>query len=79
MEYLKDFIIWINVVRCFRIWDLEVCGFYKSLWRMWIKGNYVLYVGCLVLFYCSYKLINVEVIYMLNKEMRLFDNNFFVK
>lgn len=79
MEHPKDYTTWINVARCFRIWDLEARGFHKSLWRMWIKGNHVLYVGCPASPYCSHKPTNVEAIYMPNKETRPPDNNFFAK
>lgn len=79
MEQPKDYTTWINVARCFRIWDLEARGFHKSLWRMWIKGNHVLYVGCPASPYCSHKPTNVDAIYMPNKETRPPDDRFFAK
>lgn len=64
MDYFMDWIIWSVLVKCLKIWDLDVRGFYKSMWWLWIKGNYVLIVGCFVLLYCYYKLLNVIYFYI---------------
>lgn len=55
------------------MWDLDFRGFYRSMWRFWIKKNYILVVGCFVFVYCMKKLKNLNLIYFLNKEMRLKD------
>jgi len=79
MEGPHDYLTWTNVARCFRIWDLDARGFHNGLWRMWVKGNHVIYIGCPVSPYCNKKPSDVEPIYMPNKETRPSDENFFAK
>jgi len=79
MDHPKDYTTWINVARCFRLWDLDTRGFHKSLWRMWVKGNHVLYMGCPASPYCSHKPTDLQPIYMPNKETRPPDENFFAR
>ncbi|KAL9957754.1 hypothetical protein ACROYT_G034692 [Oculina patagonica] len=79
MDHAEDYTTWINVARCFKIWDLDARGFHKSLWRMWIKGNHVMYVGCPASPYCNHRPTNIEPIYMPNTETRPSDENFFAK
>lgn len=79
MDHTTDYTTWINVARCFRIWDLDARGFHKGLWRMWVKGNHLLYIGCPISPYCSYKPNNLEPIYMPNTETRPADENFFAR
>ena len=79
MEHAHDYVTWTNVARCFRIWDLDARGFHKTLWRMWVKGNHVIYIGCPASPYCNQKPSNVEPIYMPKKETRPSDENFFAK
>ena len=75
MDRSNDYTTWINVARCFRIWDLDARGFHKSLWRMWVKGNHVLYIGCPASPYCTHKPNDSKPIYMPNRETRPADEN----
>lgn len=44
-ERSGDYETWINVARCFKLWDLDVRGFHKQMWRFWIKENRIFVVG----------------------------------
>lgn len=79
MDHTRDYTTWINVARCFRIWDLDARGFHKGLWRMWVKGNHLLYIGCPISPYCSHKPDHLQPIYMPNTETRPSDENFFAR
>jgi beta-1,2-N-acetylglucosaminyltransferase len=46
---------WQNAARCFKIWDMDVRGYHKSLFRFWIKGNHVMVIGCPDSPYCELK------------------------
>ncbi|KAJ4445887.1 hypothetical protein ANN_12573 [Periplaneta americana] len=45
MEEPKDFVTWLQVAKCFKIWDLDARGFHKSMWRMHMKGSEMLVIG----------------------------------
>ncbi|KAJ8887585.1 hypothetical protein PR048_013802 [Dryococelus australis] len=45
MEEPKDFITWLQVAKCFKIWDLDARGYHKSMWRMHIKGHEMFVIG----------------------------------
>jgi len=45
MENPKDFTTWLQVAKCFRIWDLDARGYHNSMWRMRMKGSDVMIVG----------------------------------
>ena len=40
-----DYETWNNVARCFKLWDLDVRGFHKQMWRFWIKESQMFVVG----------------------------------
>ncbi|XP_065826433.1 protein O-linked-mannose beta-1,2-N-acetylglucosaminyltransferase 1-like [Oscarella lobularis] len=40
-----DYATWMEVAKCFRLWDLDARGFHRGLWRFFLKGNHVLVVG----------------------------------
>ncbi|XP_012936070.1 protein O-linked-mannose beta-1,2-N-acetylglucosaminyltransferase 1 [Aplysia californica] len=40
-----DFNVWKTVAKCLHIWDLDVRGFHKSMWRLFLKGHPVLIIG----------------------------------
>ncbi|XP_074640445.1 protein O-linked-mannose beta-1,2-N-acetylglucosaminyltransferase 1-like [Tubulanus polymorphus] len=41
----KDYTTWKLLAKCLRLWDLDVRGFHKNLWRFYLKGNPILVVG----------------------------------
>ncbi|XP_067020096.1 protein O-linked-mannose beta-1,2-N-acetylglucosaminyltransferase 1-like [Acropora muricata] len=68
MEHGTDWGTWKEIARCLKIWDLDVRGFHKSMWRIWIKGNHVLIIGCPASPYCSHKPSDVTPIFIAKKE-----------
>lgn len=45
MDSGRDYTTWLQVAKCFKIWDLDARGFHKSMWRFFMKGNQLLVVG----------------------------------
>ena len=41
----KDHSTWLEVAKCFRIWDLDARGYYRGMWRMIYKGTPLFIVG----------------------------------
>lgn len=68
MDHPTDWVTWKGLANCLKIWDLDVRGFHKSMWRLWIKGNHVLIVGCPASPYCSHKPADVTPIFIAKKE-----------
>lgn len=68
MDSINDFTTWSNVANCLKIWDLDPRGFHKRLWRLWLKDNHVLIVGCPVSPYCNYKPSRLQPIHIPKKK-----------
>uniref|UniRef100_A0A8C8RC34 Protein O-linked-mannose beta-1,2-N-acetylglucosaminyltransferase n=1 Tax=Pelusios castaneus TaxID=367368 RepID=A0A8C8RC34_9SAUR len=45
MEQEADFTTWTQLAKCLHIWDLDVRGNHRGLWRLFRKKNHVLVVG----------------------------------
>ena len=45
MENAKDTETWLQVAKCFHIWDLDARGYHRGMWRMIYKGNPLFIVG----------------------------------
>ncbi|RMC08625.1 hypothetical protein DUI87_14873 [Hirundo rustica rustica] len=45
MEQEADFTTWTQLAKCLHIWDLDVRGNHKGLWRLFRKKNHFLVVG----------------------------------
>ena len=45
MENAKDTESWLQVAKCFHIWDLDARGYHRGMWRMIYKGNPLFIVG----------------------------------
>ena len=41
----KDFSTWLQVAKCFHIWDLDARGFHRGMWRMVYRGSPLFVVG----------------------------------
>lgn len=67
MKHASDWTTWNNVARCLHIWDLDVRGYHKSMWRLWLKGNHVLIVGSPASLYAKYKPNDVTPIFIPKK------------
>jgi beta-1,2-N-acetylglucosaminyltransferase len=68
MKHPSDWTTWNNIARCLHIWDLDVRGFHKSMWRLWLKGNHVLIVGAPASPYAKHKPENVQPIFIPKKS-----------
>ncbi|XP_023717300.1 protein O-linked-mannose beta-1,2-N-acetylglucosaminyltransferase 1 [Cryptotermes secundus] len=64
MEEPKDFVTWLQVAKCFKIWDLDARGYHKSMWRMRVKGSDMLVIGVPNSEYAKYKPSNITPIYL---------------
>lgn len=64
MEEPKDFVTWLQVAKCFKIWDLDARGYHKSMWRMRVKGSEMLIIGVPNSEYSKYKPANITPIYL---------------
>uniref|UniRef100_K7FYZ4 Protein O-linked-mannose beta-1,2-N-acetylglucosaminyltransferase n=1 Tax=Pelodiscus sinensis TaxID=13735 RepID=K7FYZ4_PELSI len=64
MEREADFTTWTQLAKCLHIWDLDVRGNHKGLWRLFRKKNHVLVVGVPASPYSSKKPSGVTPIYM---------------
>ncbi|XP_066996973.1 protein O-linked-mannose beta-1,2-N-acetylglucosaminyltransferase 1 [Anabrus simplex] len=64
MEEPKDFVTWLQVAKCFKIWDLDARGYHKSMWRMHMKGSEMLVIGVPNSEYAKYKPSNITPIYL---------------
>uniref|UniRef100_A0A023EZ29 Protein O-linked-mannose beta-1,2-N-acetylglucosaminyltransferase n=1 Tax=Triatoma infestans TaxID=30076 RepID=A0A023EZ29_TRIIF len=45
MNNSKDFDTWLQVAKCFKIWDLDARGYHKAMWRLRIKRHQLLVIG----------------------------------
>ncbi|XP_034231426.1 protein O-linked-mannose beta-1,2-N-acetylglucosaminyltransferase 1-like [Thrips palmi] len=62
MESPKDFVTWLQVAKCFRIWDLDARGYHNSMWRMRMKGSDVMVIGVPNSEYSRFKPVNVTLL-----------------
>ncbi|EDO45785.1 predicted protein [Nematostella vectensis] len=62
-----DWVTWKSISKCLHIWDLDVRGFHKSMWRLWLKGNHILIVGTPASPYSKHKPSNIQPIYIPKK------------
>lgn len=62
----RDWDTWNNVARCFKLWDLDVRGFHKQMWRFWIKKNKLFVIGSSSP-YIKHKPKSVTPIFMIDK------------
>jgi len=59
MADAKDTETWLQVAKCFHIWDLDARGYHRGMWRMIYKGNPLFIVGVPYSDYAIYKPKNV--------------------
>ncbi|NXY39158.1 PMGT1 acetylglucosaminyltransferase, partial [Pomatorhinus ruficollis] len=64
MEQESDFTTWTQLAKCLHIWDLDVRGNHKGLWRLFRKKNHFLVVGVPASPYSYKKPSSVTPIYM---------------
>ena len=68
MDHFADWQTWTNLAGCFKIWDLDVRGYHKSMWRFWYKQNRIILVGFPTSPYSIYKPKDVEPIFIPKKK-----------
>uniref|UniRef100_A0A8D0GUB0 Protein O-linked-mannose beta-1,2-N-acetylglucosaminyltransferase n=1 Tax=Sphenodon punctatus TaxID=8508 RepID=A0A8D0GUB0_SPHPU len=64
MEQEADFTTWTQLAKCLHVWDLDVRGNHKGLWRLFRKKNHFLVVGVPASPYSFKKPSSVTPIYM---------------
>nr|DBA17711.1 TPA: hypothetical protein GDO54_016041 [Pyxicephalus adspersus] len=64
MEQEADFTTWTQLAKCLHVWDLDVRGNHKGLWRLFRKKNHFLVVGVPFSPYSSKKPPSVTPIYL---------------
>ncbi|XP_048716991.1 protein O-linked-mannose beta-1,2-N-acetylglucosaminyltransferase 1 isoform X1 [Caretta caretta] len=64
MEQEADFTTWTQLAKCLHVWDLDVRGNHKGLWRLFRKKNHILVVGVPASPYSSKKPAAVTPIFM---------------
>ncbi|XP_074595619.1 protein O-linked-mannose beta-1,2-N-acetylglucosaminyltransferase 1-like isoform X2 [Brevipalpus obovatus] len=67
MNSQRDYSTWLQVAKCFKIWDLDARGYHKSMWRFFLKGNQILVVGVPNSPYSSFKPSEVIPIFLEDK------------
>lgn len=64
MNTTTDYVTWKQLAKCYHLWDLDVRGFHKSMWRLFINGTPVIMVGVPASPYRDHKPADVKPIYM---------------
>lgn len=41
----RDFTSWLQMAKCFHIWDLDARGYHRGLWRLHINGAHLIVIG----------------------------------
>ncbi|RUS90151.1 hypothetical protein EGW08_002118, partial [Elysia chlorotica] len=60
MTTATDFSVWKALAKCLHIWDLDVRGFHRSMWRLFLFGHPVFVIGVPASPYSSSKPANVQ-------------------
>ncbi|GFO13328.1 protein o-linked-mannose beta-1,2-n-acetylglucosaminyltransferase 1 [Plakobranchus ocellatus] len=60
MASSTDFTVWKSLAKCLHIWDLDVRGFHRSMWRLFISGHPVMVIGVPASPYASSKPASVQ-------------------
>lgn len=64
MEQDTDTNTWTELAKCLHVWDLDVRGYHKGLWRLFRKKNHVLVVAVPISPYSVKKPNNVSPIHL---------------
>ncbi|KAL3870054.1 hypothetical protein ACJMK2_042671 [Sinanodonta woodiana] len=68
MTSAVDFVTWKQLAKCYHLWDLDVRGFHKSMWRQFLKGNHFIIVGVPASPYSSLKPKDIIPVYLEEKK-----------
>ncbi|XKL66269.1 hypothetical protein PGB90_009689 [Kerria lacca] len=71
MLHSRDFTTWLEIAKCFKIWDLDARGYHRSMWRFKMKGNEILVIGVPSSDYSQYKPLNLTPIYIQGMKNKL--------
>ncbi|KJE96186.1 O-linked-mannose beta-1,2-N-acetylglucosaminyltransferase 1 [Capsaspora owczarzaki ATCC 30864] len=50
-----EFENWMRLAQCFRVWDLDVRGHHKGLFRFWLEGHQIMAIGDKSPYYNEYR------------------------
>ncbi|XP_041357999.1 protein O-linked-mannose beta-1,2-N-acetylglucosaminyltransferase 1-like [Gigantopelta aegis] len=64
MKSPTDYSTWKAIAKCYHLWDLDVRGLHKSMWRLFLKHNHMLIVGCPASPYSEFKPADITPIYL---------------
>uniref|UniRef100_A0A667ZE43 Protein O-linked-mannose beta-1,2-N-acetylglucosaminyltransferase n=1 Tax=Myripristis murdjan TaxID=586833 RepID=A0A667ZE43_9TELE len=64
METETDTSTWTELAKCLHVWDLDVRGYHKGLWRLFRKRNHVLVVAVPISPYSAKKPANITPIHL---------------
>ncbi|XP_052257109.1 protein O-linked-mannose beta-1,2-N-acetylglucosaminyltransferase 1-like isoform X3 [Dreissena polymorpha] len=64
MKTPQDYETWKQLARCYKLWDLDVRGFHKSMWRQFLHGKHLVIVGVPASPYSDLKPADVNPIYL---------------
>lgn len=70
MTTSSDFRTWKNLAKCYKLWDLDVRGFHKSMWRQYLKDKHIVIVGVPASPYSDLKPSDVTPILLEDKEKK---------
>ncbi|XP_053395814.1 protein O-linked-mannose beta-1,2-N-acetylglucosaminyltransferase 1-like [Mercenaria mercenaria] len=68
MKGPQDFETWKQLAKCYKLWDLDVRGFHKSMWRQYLKGKHLVIVGVPASPYAELKPADITPIDLESKE-----------
>ncbi|CAL4093564.1 unnamed protein product [Meganyctiphanes norvegica] len=68
MEHHKDYTTWLQLAKCWRIWDLDGRGYHHGMWRLHMKDNLLLVIGVPYSQYSKYKPKELQPLYIASKE-----------
>ncbi|WAR23362.1 PMGT1-like protein [Mya arenaria] len=68
MKEERDFETWKQLAKCYKLWDLDVRGFHKSMWRNFLHGKHLVLVGVPASPYSDLKPDNVHPIFLQEKK-----------
>ncbi|XP_060562976.1 protein O-linked-mannose beta-1,2-N-acetylglucosaminyltransferase 1-like isoform X2 [Ruditapes philippinarum] len=70
MKDAVDFETWKQIAKCYKLWDLDVRGFHKSMWRQYLKGKHLVIIGAPASPYAEFKPADIPPIDLESKEQK---------
>lgn len=70
MKTESDFETWKHLAKCYKLWDLDVRGFHKSMWRQFLHGKHIIMVGVPASPYSEFKPPEVTPVYLEEQKQK---------